>query len=125
MSREAVELASPFTGRRHVELHIVEFKRGDQASTIVGLLIPNGQFVSRQRVSARVDDGDVWSIPGHTPDAGSSNILFLDEAAVLMVRVLAGKRLAVEVVFYSDGPRLLTFDVAGLDWPDPLTGRRP
>jgi hypothetical protein len=124
-SREAVELAWPFAGRWHVELRIAEITRGDKSSTIVGFAIPKGQFVSRQSVACRVDDGQVWSISAHTPDSGSLNLLFLDESGVLMVRLLAGKRLTVEVVFYGDGPRLLTFDLADLDWPDPITGRRP
>lgn len=84
------------------------------------LRIQRGQFLCRLdgcNVLLRFDDGDPVTLRAVGPSDSSTTVLFIRDFDQVLERLSLAKRVLIEAQFYQEGPRVLRFNVAALQWP--------
>lgn len=75
------------------------------------------QFLCRNdgcEALVRFDNGAPHKYRVGTPSDHSTNALFFEDHVLFLSKLATAKEVKIEVGFYQDGNRVLTFDVAGL-----------
>lgn len=87
------------------------------------LTFKSAQFncgIDECRIMARFDDKPAVKFGASKPSDHSSNAVFIRDFARLVREIRGARRLRLEAEFYTAGIRTLEFDIAGLQWEDPV-----
>jgi hypothetical protein len=81
--------------------------------------LEGGQFLCYEdhcSTQIKVDSKAPYSVEGEEETSGNTRVMFLPNAASLLIRTKGAQRILVEATFYSEGHQTLHFDVSGLDF---------
>jgi hypothetical protein len=79
------------------------------------LSVSKGQFQSSAgEIAVKFDDGPVQNYTINEPADHSSDLLFIEPASKFLSKLKKAERVTIEAPFYSEGKRLIVFDVEGL-----------
>jgi hypothetical protein len=83
------------------------------------LAVNEGQFVCRYRgcsISAKFDDGEIQTFSVNEAEAGSNDVLFIQNQSRFLAALRTAQRVTIEAQFYNRGGEQFAFNVAGLEW---------
>ncbi len=114
-----LNLSPPYDGENTAELTV--WSSAGEAT----LSVTKGQFTCRSgdMLSVKFDDGPVYQYRCREPEDGNSKSLYIasnfeplaGQPASMVDGIAKAKKVTIEVPFYQDGSKQLTFNVAGLD----------
>ena len=114
-SPDVLEFNFPYTGGSTATLTIRQI---DDRRTVY-LEVSKGQFNrSFQGGDARLrfDGTPAIKYSFSAAENGRANIIFFDSAQALIDRIKASQKISIDVEFYAQGRRQITFKTADLDW---------
>lgn len=116
VSSNTVRFGSPYEGETHAALQL---RKSPKYGQDVMLKVERGQFVgsySRNFVTVRFDDGELWKFDFGEPADGTTGVVFIHDNEEFINQLRKAKSLKIEADFYQEGSRVFDFDVHGLDW---------
>jgi hypothetical protein len=118
VSSNTVHFGFPYQGETHA---VLQLRNSPKYGQDVMVRVERGQFVSsytKNFVTVRFDDGELWKFDIGEPEDGATGLLFMRpvDAESFIDELRKAKRLRIEADFFREGPRVFEFDVRGLDW---------
>ncbi|HVW95398.1 MAG TPA: hypothetical protein VHA56_05490 [Mucilaginibacter sp.] len=83
------------------------------------LSVSKGQFISHVddgSVDIRFDDAQPVTFSTSEPSDGSTDVLFIDNAAKLIKKLKSAKKVIIQAEFYESGLKTMEFDTQGFTW---------
>lgn len=115
-STNEIEFDFPYNGGSTFTLTLRNMGRGNE----VILEVSKGQFMSSiassETLRAKFDEDSPLTFSYNSADDGSTDIIFLNNAAKFISKLKKADKLMLEATFYNEGNRIIYFDVAGLKW---------
>jgi len=114
-STNVVDMGFPY---ETVQMSIILRDHAQHGRDIM-LTVNEGQFVCRYNgcsISAKFDDGEIQTFSANQADAGSNDVLFIQNQTRFLTALRSAERVTVEAQFYDRGGEQFTFNVAGLEW---------
>ncbi len=118
VSSNTVRFGFPYQGETRATLQL---RKSPKYGQDVMVRVERGQFVSsytKNFVTVRFDDGELWKFAIGEPEDGATGLLFMRpvDAESFIDQLRKAKSLKIEADFYQEGPRVFEFAVRGLDW---------
>lgn len=123
ISTNIVNLNFPYQGSQRAKLQVYIHP---QYGRNVTLEIQRGQFMCRRdqcSVLVRFDERAPVRYSSIGPSDNSSNLIFINDYASFLRGLRGAKVVRIEAEFFQQGMKIFEFDVAGLKWDEPASGK--
>jgi hypothetical protein len=112
-SENTVNFQFPYEGGSRLSFNLLHLSKNLDTAYIC---IDNGQFVP-DSVIIRFDDAPAIILQSSPPSDGSTDQLSLSDFERHIPELRNASVMKIQPTFYSEGSRIFTFDVSGLEWP--------
>lgn len=117
-AKDELDFKFPYNGGSVATLSIIKRSTG---ATDMALSVTKGQIMAAHglgngKINIRFDDGAAQTIGVTGAADGSSNIVFFQNAAKLLVKLKTAKKVFIQAEFFDNGSAVMEFNTAGLEW---------
>ncbi|MCG2611804.1 hypothetical protein LZZ90_09840 [Flavobacterium sp. SM15] len=106
----------PYDGGSTLDIHIRNLGHGNEAL----ITVSKGQFMTSigdsESLKAKFDDEKPMSFTYSSSADGSSDVIFINNAAKFISKLKKAKKVMLEVGFFDAGRKVLEFETEGLKW---------
>ena len=116
ISKNSIDIGFPYNGGSRLSIALRH--TADMGNEVM-IITDNGQLWCEYRncnMSVKFDDQPIKQYALSKAAAGSSETMFVEDAAGFINKLTSADRTVIEIGFYDNGQQQFTFDTSDLNW---------